>query len=63
MSVAAGIPSFRGSGGIHADKIDGVAVKDLMSINALKVSHYCIITYQDSNNDGRALACLRTIAN
>lgn len=43
MSVAAGIPSFRGSGGIHTQKMDDVAIKDLMSINALKVPPYYII--------------------
>jgi NAD-dependent SIR2 family protein deacetylase len=63
VSVAAGIPAFRGSGGIHAQKMDDVAIRDLMSINALKVPPYSIITYQNSNGEDRMLACLKIIAN
>jgi hypothetical protein len=63
VSVAAGIPAFRGSGGIYAQKIDDAAIKDLMSINALKVLPYSIVTYQNSNGEDRMLACVKIIAN
>jgi hypothetical protein len=36
VSVAAGIPPFRGDGGIHGERLNGNAVKDLMSIGVMK---------------------------
>lgn len=36
VSVAAGIPAFRGDGGIHGEKHNGNTIKDLMSVGVIQ---------------------------
>jgi hypothetical protein len=36
VSVAAGIPPFRGDGGIHVEKLNRNTIKDLMSIGVMQ---------------------------
>jgi NAD-dependent SIR2 family protein deacetylase len=37
VSVSAGMPAFRGTGGIHTQKFNGESIEDLMHINAMAV--------------------------
>ena len=45
ISIAAGIPSFRGSGGIYNDDVEGNKTEELFHMHALQVRTKCFSAF------------------